>query len=394
MILKNCLSYPNNDIIDIKIKDGFVSDDSDDDIIIDVGKNMVIPSFSELHIHLDSAFILDEDLENKSGTLEEGISLWDKYKKEKLNPSELRGRVMKAIHLLENNGVTRIRTNVDVSDPTLTALKEMMRIKNEVKNVDLQITAFPQHGLFTCTDNSELLEKSLELGADNVGIAPHLEDTYEEGIKSIKTAYDLAEKYKKNIDGHIDETDDPESRFIELLAKERIKRNFKGSVSAGHLTAMHSYNNQYANRVIGLIARAGIDVISNPLINMHLQGRYDSYPRIRGVTRIREMLDHGVNVSIGQDCIMDPWYPLGSGDPLDALFMALHAEPLMTPDLLEHSLNMITYNAAMAFGAKNYGYSYGSQGDFIVTDAKNPVEIIQYRHSRKVIRKGFLIKGD
>ena len=204
----------------------------------------------------------------------------------------------------------------------------------------------------------------------------------------------ILRKSIKNIDGHIDETDDPESRFIELLAKERIKRNFKGSVSAGHLTAMHSYNNQYANRVIGLIARAGIDVISNPLINMHLQGRYDSYPRIRGVTRIREMLDHGVNVSIGQDCIMDPWYPLGSGDPLDALFMALHAEPLMTPDLLEHSLNMITYNAAMAFGAKNYGYSYGSQGDFIVTDAKNPVEIIQYRHSRKVIRKGFLIKGD
>ncbi len=394
MIIKNCVTYPNNKIIDIKIKDGFVSGDSDDDITIDAERNIVMPSFSELHIHLDSVFILDRDIENKSGTLEEGISLWDKYKKEKLNPSEMRNRVMKAINLLENNGITRIRTNIDVSDPSLTALREMVKIKKEIKKVDLQITAFPQHGLFTYPENLELLEKSMELGADNVGLAPHLEDTYEEGIKSIKIAYDLAEKYNKNIDGHIDETDDPASRFIEMLAKEKITRNFNGSVSAGHLTALHSYNNQYASKVIKLIARSGINVISNPLINMHLQGRYNSYPRIRGITRIREMLDQGVNVVIGQDCIMDPWYPLGSGDPLDALFMALHVEPLMTPNLLEYSLNMLTYNAAKVFGTNNYGYELGSQGDFIITDAKNPVEIIQYRNRRKVVRGGILIKGD
>lgn len=394
MIIKNCRTYPFNDIRDIMIKDGIVSNTSDDDIIIDAQKNIVIPSFSELHIHLDSVFILNDDIENKSGTLEEGISLWDKYKEEKLNSMELRSRVIRAINLLESNGITRIRTNVDVSDPTLKALKEMLKLKVEIKDIDLQVTAFPQHGILTNPENMELLERSLELGADNVGLAPHLEDTYEEGVKSVKIAYNLAEKYRRNIDGHIDETDDPESRFIEVLAKEKIRRNFNGTVAAGHLTALHSYNNQYASKVIKLIAGTGINVISNPLINMHLQGRYDSYPRIRGVTRIKEMIDYNVNVAIGQDCIMDPWYPIGSGDPLDALFMALHAEPLMTPELLQYSLNMLTYNAAVAFGTKNYGYNPGSQGDFIITDAKKPVEIVQYRHKRKVIRKGSLIKGE
>ena len=211
---------------------------------------------------------------------------------------------------------------------------------------------------------------------------------------SIATAYDLAEKYGKNIDGHIDETDDPQSRFIEVLAKEKIKRNFKGSVSAGHLTAMHSYNNQYASKVIKLIARSGINVISNPLINMHLQGRYNAYPRIRGVTRIKELLDNHVNVVIGQDCIEDPWYPMGSGDPLDALFMALHAEPLMSPAYLKNSINMVTYNAANAFGVEHYGYAACCEGDFVITDAAEQVEVVQYRHKRTVIRKGKIIGGN
>ncbi len=393
MMIKNCRSYPENRVMDINIDNGIVSDSISNDDIINAENHVVLPSFSELHIHLDSAFILDDEIINRSGTLEEGIALWDQYRENRLNGNELHKRVMKAIKLLLGNGVTRIRTNVDVSDGRLTAMKELLRIKNEVEEVDLQITAFPQHGMYTAENNLELLEKALEIGADNVGLAPHLEDTREEGIKSIITAYTLAEKYNRNIDGHIDETDDPESRFIETLAKEKIKRNFNGSVSAGHLTAMHSYNNQYAAKVINLIAESGINVISNPLINMHLQGRYNSYPRIRGVTRIKELLDSNVNVVIGQDCIMDPWYPLGSGDPLDALFMALHAEPLMAPAYLKNALNMVTYNAASAFGVKHYGYGPGSDGDFIIADAEEPVEIVQYRHRRTVIRKGKIIGG-
>ncbi len=388
MIIKNCRTYIDNKIIDIKIDNGIVSSNSNDGKIIDAKNNIVIPSFSELHIHLDSVFILDDNIINNSGTLEEGIALWDNYKKTKLNGNEMNKRVNKAINLLLKNGVTRIRTNIDISDPNLTALKEMLKIKDQRKDVNINITAFPQHGILTDTINLELLEKALELGADNVGIAPHLEDTYEEGIKSIKIGYDLAEKYNKNIDGHIDETDDPESRFIEILSKEKIKRNFKNTVSAGHLTAMHSYNNQYANKVIKLISRSNVNVISNPLINMHLQGRYDSYPRIRGVTRIKEMLDNNVNVVIGEDCIEDPWYPIGSGDPLDALFMALHAEPLMTPYYLKYSLNMLTFNAARAFGIANYGYNIGDEGDFIITDSPDPVKLIQCRNKRKVILKG------
>ncbi|WMT54821.1 MULTISPECIES: amidohydrolase family protein [unclassified Acidiplasma] len=393
MIIKNALTYPDGKLMDINISNGMVSEYGDGEII-DAQKHLVIPSFSELHIHLDSAFISRSGIINKSGTLEEGIKLWDDYKLHKLNAEDVHSRVINAIRLLAKNGVTRIRTNVDVSDPELTALKEILKIKKEVNDVDIQVTAFPQHGIYTEKQNIELLEKSLEMGADNVGLAPHLENTYEDGIRSVKTAFDLAEKYQKNIDGHIDETDDPESRFIEYLCTEKIKRNFNGTVSAGHLTAMHSYNNQYANKIIKLISLAGVNVISNPLINMNLQGRYDSYPRIRGITRIRQMIENNVNVVIGQDCIEDPWYPLGTGDPLDALFMAVHAEPLMTPELLNYSLNMVTFNAARAFGIKNYGYSNGDQGDFIITESKNPVEFLQFRSPRIVIRKGKIIKGD
>ena len=393
MIIKNCRTYPDNEKIDIKIDNGVISTESHDGIVIDAGGNMVLPSFSELHIHLDSVFILDNDIINKSGTLEEGIALWDNYKNTKLNGNEMNKRVNYAINLLIKNGVTRIRTNIDVSDPNLTALVEMLKIKARRKDVNINITAFPQHGILTDNINQELLEKALELGADNVGLAPHLEDTYEEGIKSIKIGYDLAEKYNKNIDGHIDETDDPESRFIEILAKEKIRRKFKNSVSAGHLTAMHSYNNQYAAKVIKLISRANVNVISNPLINMHLQGRYDSYPRIRGITRIKEMLDNRINVVIGEDCIEDPWYPIGSGDPLDALFMALHSEPLMTPYYLKYSLNMLTFNAAKAFGIRNYGYNIGDEGDFIITDSPDPIKLIQYRHKRNIVLKGNILEA-
>ena len=393
MIIKNCRTYPDNEKIDIKIDNGVISTESHDSIVVDADGNMVLPSFSELHIHLDSVFILDNDIINRSGTLEEGIALWDNYKNTKLNGNEMNKRANHAINLLIKNGVTRIRTNIDVSDPNLTALVEMLKIKARRKDVNINITAFPQHGILTDNINQELLEKALELGADNVGLAPHLEDTYEEGIKSIKIGYDLAEKYNKNIDGHIDETDDPESRFIEILAKEKIRRKFKNSVSAGHLTAMHSYNNQYAAKVIKLISRANVNVISNPLINMHLQGRYDSYPRIRGITRIKEMLDNRVNVVIGEDCIEDPWYPIGSGDPLDALFMALHSEPLMTPYYLKYSLNMLTFNAAKAFGIRNYGYNIGDEGDFIITDSPDPIKLIQYRHKRNIVLKGNILEA-
>ncbi|WP_061951257.1 hypothetical protein [Acidiplasma cupricumulans] len=196
MIIKNALTYPDGKLMDINISNGMVSEYGDGEII-DAQKHLVIPSFSELHIHLDSAFISRSGIINKSGTLEEGIKLWDDYKLHKLNAEDVHSRVINAIRLLAKNGVTRIRTNVDVSDPELTALKEILKIKKEVNDVDIQVTAFPQHGIYTEKQNIELLEKSLEMGADNVGLAPHLENTYEDGIRSVKTAFDLAEKYQK-----------------------------------------------------------------------------------------------------------------------------------------------------------------------------------------------------
>jgi cytosine deaminase len=330
---------------------------------------------------------------NDAGTLLEGIAIWGEYKKT-IDKAEMKRRARLACEWSAAHGTTRIRTHADVTEPTLTTLKGLLELKEEVKDiVDLQVTAFPQDGIMTDPANAELLEKAVELGADNVGIIPHIEYTREDGVKSIEYAFELAKKYKRKIDGHVDETDDEMSRFLEVVASYTIKNHYEGKVTAGHATAMHSYNNAYAFKLMGMLRRASITIVPNPPINIHLQGRFDTYPKRRGMARIKELLQNGVNVALGNDCIMDPWYPLGRGDILHSLFIGVHVGQLMGYGELLDSLDLVTVNPARALGIeKDYGIEPGKKADLVVMDAYNEIETIRDQPPRLfVIKDGRVI---
>ncbi|NON62299.1 cytosine deaminase [Acidianus sp. RZ1] len=353
---------------------------------IDARGRLVLPPFFNMHFHLDSVFTLTR--KNSSGTLWEGIEMWKEIR-EKITEEDVRTRSIKALKWMAVNGVLYVRTNVDVTEPNLIALKTLLKVKQEVKDfINLQITAFPQDGL-SSEENRELLEKAIEMGSDNVGLIPHNEPTREDGIKSIEYAFSIAEKYGKDIDGHVDETDDPESKFLEVIARETIKRGFNGRVTAGHVTAMHSWDPYYRLRILREVAKSGVTVVPNPLINVTLQGRLDPYPKRRGMSPIRMMRDAGINVALGHDCIMDPWYPLGIGDMLQVLFMAVHLDQL-TEDL-SWVMDLITYNAAKAWRTA-YGIEVGKPGDLLILEAKSTTDAIRTMGPPLyVIRKGKII---
>jgi cytosine deaminase len=361
--------------------------------VIDAGGHIVLPTFSDMHLHLDAAMTLGKPRFNDAGTLLEGIEIWGEYKK-KIDKEEMKRRARLSCEWSVSHGTTRIRTHADVTEPTLTTLKGLLELKEEVKDiVDLEVTAFPQDGIMTEKHNIELLEKSVELGADNIGIIPHIEYTREDGVKSIEYAFELAKKYNRKIDGHVDETDDDQSRFLEVVAAYTIRNNYEGKVTAGHTTAMHSYNNAYAFKLYGLLRRANITIVPNPPINIHLQGRFDTYPKRRGMTRIKELLQQGINVALGNDSIMDPWYPLGKGDLLHSLFIGVHVGQLMGVKELIKSLDLITINSAKALGiSKEYGIAPGRKADLLVIDSYNELEIIRDQPARLyVIKNGKLI---
>ena len=363
-------------------------------MVIEGEGRVLLPSFSDLHIHLDSALTLGRPRYNSSGTLYEGIQIWKDYKTSELTASDFRKRATTVIDWLVSLGITRVRTNIDITEPRLIALREALKLKKEKESmVDLQITAFPQDGILTDDENLELLEKSMELGADNVGLIPHNELTREDGVKSVRVAFDLAEKYGKRVDGHIDETDDEHSRFLEVVAAEAIRRSYQGKVAAGHATALHSYNNAYASKLLRILRRAGVSIISNPVINLNLQGRFDTYPKRRGVTRIRDLLLAGVNVALGEDCIMDPWYPLGFGDIVQSLNAAILADHMTGEEDLSRALDLITYNSAKVFGvSQSYGIEPGKRADLILFDAYSEREVLRRSPSRLfVIKNGTVV---
>jgi Cytosine deaminase and related metal-dependent hydrolases len=313
---------------------------------VDANGGLVLPPFFNMHFHLDSALTLGDPRFNESGTLWEGIEIWAE-KKRKLGIDEILKRAETVIKWMVAHGTLWLRTHADVTDKSLTTLKGELAAKEAFKNlINIQVTAFPQDGILTDPENKELLEKALEIGADNVGLIPHNEWTREDGVKSIQVAFDLAQKYSRDIDGHVDETDDPLSRYLEVLAAETIRRHWENRVSAGHVTASHSWDSAYRYRITPLIRRAGITIIANPLINIHLQGRFDQGPKRRGMAPIKFFMNNGVNVALGHDCVMDPWYPLGVGNMLHVLFMAIHVDHEFLGKDLEKSISLITYNAA------------------------------------------------
>lgn len=345
--------------------------------VIDAQGCLVTPPFVDPHLHLDAALTSGSPRYNSSGTLREGIDIWNDRKKQ-LTIKDVKKRAMEAIKWEVVQGTTYIRTHVDICDHTLTALKALLEIKEEVKNfADIQIVAFPQEGILRFQNGEKLLNDAVKLGADVIGAIPHHEWTRDDGIKSIDIVFDIAANYGKDIDIHTDETDDDHSRFIEHIAAKSIRSGFTGSVAASHTTAMHSYNNPYASKIIELVKEAGVHIIVNPLDNIALQGRFDTYPKRRGLTRVKELLEAGVNVGIGHDSIMDPWYPLGKGNMLEAGFMCLNVAHMTGYEEMQKIFHALTYNSARILRVEEYGINQGNIANLIILNANSEINALR-----------------
>ena len=360
--------------------------------ILDGEEGIIYPPFVEPHIHLDATQTAGQPNWNQSGTLFEGIERWAE-RKSLLSYEDVKSRAWKTLKWQIANGVQYVRTHVDVSDPTLIALKAMLEVKKEIAPwVDLQIVAFPQEGILSYPNGEKLLDQAMEMGADVVGGIPHFEFTREYGVESMHIAFDIACKYNKQIDIHCDEIDDEQSRFVETVAALALKYDMGEKVTASHTTAMHSYNNAYASRLFRLLKMSKIHFVANPLVNIHLQGRFDTYPKRRGVTRVKEMLKNNINVCFGHDDVFDPWYPLGTANMLQVLHMGLHVCQLMGYGQINDGLKLVTENSAKALGLMDYGIQEGNSANFIVLPAENGFDAVRRQvPTRYSIRHGKVI---
>lgn len=399
MLIKNIKLRGKEGLYQILIKDGYIKkidkhiDICEGEEIIDGRGGLALPPFIEPHVHLDGTLTAGEPRWNISGTLFEGIQCWSERKKY-LTEEDVKSRAKKALKWQIANGIQFVRTHVDVTDPNLTALKALLQVKEEMKEwVDLQIVAFPQEGILSYPNGLELLEEAIKMGADVIGAIPHFEFTREYGVQSIEEIFKLAKKYDKLIDVHCDEIDDEQSRFVEVVAAKAYEYGIGNKVTASHTTAMHSYNNAYAYKLFRLLKMSGINFIANPLVNTHLQGRFDSYPKRRGITRVKEFIQEGINVCFGHDDIMDPWYPLGTGNMLQVLQMGIHVCQLMGYDEIKNSINLITENSAKTLNIQNdYGIEEGKPGNLIVLDGEDEFEVVRLQSSVLYsIRKGQVI---
>lgn len=361
--------------------------------VVDAGGALVLPPFIEPHIHLDTTLTAGEPSWNVSGTLFEGIQRWSE-RKQTLTKEDVKERAKTALKWQVAQGIQHVRTHVDVTDPSLTALHAMLKVKEEMAPyVNLQLVAFPQEGILSYANGAELLEESLRLGADVVGGIPHYEFTREYGVESMRLAFGLAEKYDRLVDIHCDEIDDEQSRFVEVVAAEALRLGIGEKVTASHTTAMHSYNDAYASKLFRLLKLSGINFVANPLVNIHLQGRFDSYPKRRGITRVKEMVQEGINVCFGHDDIFDPWYPLGTGNMLQVLFMGIHACQLMGYEQIVDSIDLITVNSAKTLHIEaEYGIEEGKPGNLIILNAQDEYDAIRRQATvRYSIRHGKII---
>ena len=360
--------------------------------VLNAHGGLAIPPFIEPHIHLDTTQTAGEPNWNQSGTLFEGIERWAE-RKALLSHEDVKARAWKTLKWQIANGIQFVRTHVDVSDPTLTALKAMLEVKQEVAPwVTLQIVAFPQEGILSYPNGAALLEEALKLGADVVGAIPHFEFTREYGVQSLHIAFDLAKKYDRPLDIHCDEIDDEQSRFVETVAALAYEAGIGPRVTASHTTAMHSYNGAYTSRLFRLLKMSGINFVANPLVNIHLQGRFDDYPKRRGITRVKELQEAGINVCFGHDDVFDPWYPLGTGNMLQVLHMGLHVCQMMGYPQIDSGLDLITYNSARTFGLRDYGIATGNPANLIILPAESGFEAVRRQVPvRWSIRQGRVI---
>ena len=359
---------------------------------INVSGYLVSPPFVDAHFHMDATLSLGQPRLNQSGTLLEGITLWSELKPH-LTVDAIKERALKFCDLAVARGLLAIRSHVDVCDPRLLAVDALLEVKKEVAPyLDLQLVAFPQDGFFSSPQAAELLETALDRGVDVVGGIPHFERTMDEGRKSVEVLCRIAAERGLRIDMHCDESDDPLSRHIETLTAETVRHGLQGRVTGSHLTSMHSMNNYYVSKLLPLMAEAEMNVVSNPLINITLQGRHDTYPKRRGMTRVPEMMGIGLKVAFGHDCVMDPWYSLGSADMLEVASMGLHVAQLTGVDEMKACFGAVTEVPADILGLEGYGIEKGCNADLIILQAADPVEALRLKANRLfVIRRGSII---
>ncbi len=357
---------------------------------IDAASNLVVPPFIEPHIHLDATLTAGEPAWNMSGTLFEGIERWGE-RKELVTHEDTKARAKKTIDMLVDHGIQHVRTHVDVTDPTLSALKSMLEVREETRHlIDLQIVAFPQEGIESFKGGRELMTEAIAMGADVVGGIPHFENTRDQGVSSIKFLMDLAERTGCLVDVHCDETDDPQSRFLEVLAEEARVREMGEGVTASHTTAMGSYDNAYCSKLFRLLKLSKINFVSCPTESIHLQGRFDTYPKRRGLTRVAEIDRAGMNVCFGQDSIVDPWYPLGNGNILRILEAGLHICHMLGYEDLQRCLDLITDNSARTLNlGERYGLEVGRPANLLVLSAPDDYEMLRTQgHALLSVRNG------
>ena len=402
IVLRNCNIVHQQELSDIEIGNGKIvaikpakarkSKAGKPRQELDCQGLLVTPPFIDCHIHLDSVLTAGDPRPNESGTLFEGIQIWGE-RKNRLVKEEVKCRARQALELLAQHGVLYVRTHVDVTEAKLIALDALLELREEVRDwITVQVVAFPQDGIYSKPQNEGLMAEAVMRGVDVIGGIPHYELTHEDGVRSIGRIFDLAEQYDRLIDIHCDEIDDEQSRFLEVVTAQAIRRGMGEKVSASHTTAFGSYNDAYAYKLMGFLRQAQINFISNPLINITLQGRLDTYPKRRGVTRIKELWQNGINVSLGQDCIADPWYVLGTGSMLGVAHMAVHVAQMTGMKELEGCFDMASSNGARTLHLGDYGIAVGNLANLAILEAPSMLDSIRYQAApRYVISRGRLI---
>jgi cytosine/creatinine deaminase len=360
--------------------------------VIDAGGLLLSPPFVDAHFHMDATLSYGLPRVNQSGTLLEGIALWGELKPH-LTQEALVERALQYCDWAVAKGLLAIRTHVDVCDDRLLAVEALLHVKERVKPyLDLQLVAFPQDGVLRSPTALANLKRSLDMGVDVVGGIPHFERTMADGAESVRILCELAAERGLRVDMHCDESDDPMSRHIETLTFHTQRLGLHGRVTGSHLTSMHSMDNYYVSKLLPLMREAQVNAIANPLINITLQGRHDTYPKRRGMTRVPELMAAGITVAFGHDCVMDPWYSLGSGDMLEVAQMGLHVAQMTSQAQMRACFDAVTVNAAKILGLDGYGIAPGQYADLVLLQARDPADAIRLRANRlMVVRRGQIV---
>jgi cytosine/creatinine deaminase len=383
--------------VDIAVKDGRIAEVGpalavEAAQIIDAAGRLVTPPFVDAHFHMDSTLSLGQPRLNESGTLLEGIRLWSELKPH-LTVEAIKTRALALCRWAIARGSLAIRSHVDICDDRLLAVEALLEVRKEIKPwLDLQLVAFPQDGYLRYPKARENLLRALDKGVEVVGGIPHFERTMAEGAESVRQLCEIAAERGLPVDMHCDESDDPLSRHVESLAYETRRLGLQGRVIGSHLTSMHSMDNYYVSKLIPLMREARLHVVANPLVNITLQGRHDSYPKRRGMTRVKELMAAGLNVAMGHDCVMDPWYSLGSHDMLEVAHMGLHVGQMTGVAEMHRCFEAVTSNAAAVLGLESYGLVPGCHADLVVLQAADPIEALRLKPARlQVLRRGRVI---